>query len=431
MSETTAPYIARFQAQRATLPGAGLAWLDRLRDGAMDRFAAEGFPTPKSEAWKYTNLSRMARAACDAEPSAAAQTLAETGDAHRLVFLDGRFSPENSDIGAPGKGVTLATLAEMMANDPARIEELLGESAAGDGLAALNTAMMRDGLVLILDDGAALEKPVHLLFHASNATAVHPRNLVLAGAGSRATVIETYTGAATAAYWTNAVSEISLGANAEIEHVRLQREGGEAYHVGLTRARLARDARYRGFLLSSGARLARAELRATVAGEGTDCRLAGGALARGRQHSDITTDITHAAAHSTSRQLFKNVLDDHGRAVFQGRITVAEDAQKIDAGQTNRNLLLSPGAHADSKPELRIFADDVKCSHGATTGDLDREAMFYLTSRGIDTAGARALLIRAFIGELCDEVNDPAARAVVEDAVADWLGVAAEERIAA
>ena len=435
VNPSTEAYVEQYRAARPALPGAGLAWLDDMRDAAIDRFGAEGFPTPRNENWKYTNLTRLARTGF-AEPAAGsgaegvAPWLMGEGTCHRLVFVNGRFEAGLSGIGDLPDGVTLAPLAEIVATDPEAARPVLA-GAENDGLAALNTALMRDGMVLRLAAGVVLDRPVHMIFFAGSAAAIHTRNLVIAGENSRAALVETYCGADGAAYWTNAVTEISVGAGAAVDHVRLQQESAEAYHVGLTRVGIERDGRYEGYVFSAGAALARNEIRCTLTGPGADCGLTGGALVRGRQHADVTSEIDHAAAHTTSRQLIKCVLDDRGRTVFQGRVIVQPDAQKIDAAQSNRNLLLSPAAQADSKPELRIFADDVKCSHGATMGDLDADSMFYLRSRGIGEDEARKMLVGAFVAELLDPVPTPEIRDWLRKLLAGWLGDAETLEIAA
>ena len=235
------------------------------------------------------------------------------------------------------------------------------------------------------------------------------------------TVIETFAGGADTSYWTNAVSEIRVGRNASVSHIKRQSESVSAYHTALTQVRLDRDARFSSLALAVGALLSRNEVNVAFEGEGAACTLAGGALLRGRQHADSTTVADHGVPHTSSSQIFRNVLDDNSRSVFQGGVIVRPDAQKTDSAQSNRNLLLSAGAQADSKPELQIFADDVKCAHGATVGDLDEAAMFYLESRGIPPHQAKSLLIGAFVGEIFDGMPEGAVRAHIETAVADWM----------
>ncbi len=420
-------FVNQFEAERSALPGAGLPWLDHIRETAIERFGESGFPTTRVESWKYTNLSRLSRNEFGAPEPRSPESRSKVSEAlltpwlmaatdcHRLVFIDGEFSQDHSAIGDLPEGVILSRLAEIIESNPDFIHDAMAaaEPEDGDGLSALNTALLRDGLVLRIDAGIELPLPVQLIHYATDgdtATATHPRHLVTLGDNSRATLVECYVGAHAARNWTNTVMKIDLAPGANLEHARLQIESDDAYHVGLTRLNIARDAAYSGVALSTGAILARNEFRAALTEAGADCRIAAGALIHGRQHSDITTEIDHAAPHTTSAQLFKNVLDDRSRAVTQGRVVVRPDAQKINADQSNKNLLLSPGARADSKPELRIFADDVKCSHGATMGDLDQEAIFYLQSRGIPEDEARKLLIHAFTEEVLDQISSPVIR---------------------
>ena len=441
-TDPAAPYIARFAEIAPTLPGGGLPWFAGLRETAIGAFAESGFPTIRSEAWKYTDLRRMLRTDFTASPDGVSEPAAAAltpwrldGGSHLLVFVDGRFAPSLSGIEDLPPGARLISLDGAANDAPALLEDRLGSVAGtGDGLMALNTAFMATGGVLHVDDGVALEAPVQLLFLATAASAgaaVHPRNLIVLGKGASATVVETYAGADGTASWTNGVTEIVAGQGARLEHFKLQREGDAAWHTALVRVRLLQDAAYRAFVMSTGARLARNEFRVRLEGRGAACRLDGATLLRGRQHADNTTEVVHAALDGASRQTFKGVLDGESRSVFQGRVLVEAGAQRTDAHQINRNLLLSPHAEADSKPELVIHADDVKCSHGATTGDLDREALFYMRARGIDPAEARALLIEAFMVELIEGVTPPAVQAQLAACLDAWLGSAAIGRAAA
>ncbi len=441
-TDITAPYISRFGDIAATLPGVGLPWLAEMRADAIDSFAESGFPTIRTEAWKYTDLRRMLRtefttaAECAAPAPDALDRWRLDGDCHRLVFVEGRFSPALSDVAGLPRGARLVSLDEAAEGAPDLLEGRLGADspAAGDGLVALNTAFMAGGAVLQLDDGVVLDAPVHLVFLAGggiDGAVSHPRNMIILGAASRAAMVETFAGADGAAYWTNPVCDIFLSDGARLNHVKLQAEGSDGYHTALTRVRLARDAAYQGLVMSAGARMARNEVRVRLDGQGASCAIDGATLLRGRQHCDNTTEIIHAATDGNSRQVFKGVLDGASRSVFQGRVRVEPGAQRTNADQLNRNLLLSSGAEADSKPELVIHADDVKCSHGATTGDLDRDALFYLRARGIDEARARALLIEAFIGELIEATPVAAARPSMVACLDDWLGAVAVERQAA
>jgi Fe-S cluster assembly protein SufD len=282
---------------------------------------------------------------------------------------------------------------------------------------------MQDGAVVRVADGVSVEAPVQLVFVTTDGygAEAHLRNLIVLAADSGATLVRTHVALGAATGFCDVVTEAAVGQGATLRHATLQNESASAFHMALTAVRIGRDATFDSFALSAGARLARNEIRVRLAGEGGDCTLNGIALVRGRQHADNTTDVDHAKPHCHSAQLYKNVLDERGRSVFQGRIHVGAGAQKTDAHQMNRNLLLSRDAQADSKPELIIHADDVKCSHGATVGDLDRDALFYLESRGIDETAARNLLVRGFAAEMMETISDEAVRAHLEAALTGWL----------
>ncbi|MGB0629874.1 MAG: Fe-S cluster assembly protein SufD [Alphaproteobacteria bacterium] len=430
--DNTSPIVASFEQVKDNLPG---AWLSDVRRGAIRSFETQGFPTPRTEAWKYTNLNRLTRSGFDpsaeiAKPDTAAWSGLLVEGASRIVILNGRYDEDASDIGPQPDGVSVTPLSAAVDDTDPELEGQLATIAPTDGapLVALNTAFMRDGVVLKLADGVQLERPLqvlHIVDAGETALAVHPRTLIVAGDNSAATIIETFAGAADTAYWTNAVTEIKVGRNASVSHVKRQTESVEAYHTALTQVRLGRDARYRSVALATGAALSRNETRVAFEGEGAEASLAGGALLRGRQHADNTTEADHTVPHTNSNQVFRNVLDDASHSVFQGGVIVRQDAQKTDSSQSNRNLLLSDGAQADTKPELQIFADDVKCAHGATVGDLDKAALFYLQSRGIPTDQAKSLLIEAFIAEIFDDLPEGPVGDHIADGVSIWMEDAA------
>jgi len=429
--DNTAPIVASFEQARGDLPG---KWLSEVRADAIRSFEAQGFPTPRTEAWKYTNLNRLTRTGFDplaeiAKPDTDNWSNLLVDGASRVVILNGRYDAESSDIGNLPDGVSVTALSLAVEDTDPVLENRLAHIAPSEGapLVALNTAFMRDGVVLKLADGVQLERPVqvlHIVDAAGTALAVHPRTLVVAGENSAATVVETFAGAADSVYWTNAVTEIQVGGNASVTHVKRQTESVEAYHTALTQVRLDRDARFRSVALGTGAALSRNETRVSFEGAGAEASLAGGALLRGRQHADNTTEADHRVPHTNSNQVFRNVLDDASHSVFQGGVIVRQDAQKTDSSQSNRNLLLSAGAQADTKPELQIFADDVKCAHGATVGDLDKNAVFYLQSRGIPTDQATSLLIEAFIAEIFDDLPDGPVGDHIGNAVSAWMAEA-------
>ena len=422
-------YHEDFRRLGAALPGAGLPWLREQRAEAIDRFMEQGFPTLKHEDWKYT----------DARPIAMRRFGLATGSVrldpqeiapyawsgHQLVFVDGRYAPALSRPGVLPRGVRLLSLTAALTEEPQMLESWLGREAvpARHGFEALNTAFMQDGAVVRIGRGVAIEEPIHLLFLASGApeSAVYWRNLIVAEAGSRATVIETYASLDGAAHMTNAITEVTLESNASLEHYRLGRESDTAYHIGGTRAHLARDSRYASHAVTLGARLARHELDAVLDAEGAECLLNGFYATRGQQHVDNHTRIEHRAPHGTSREWYKGVLDDRSRAVFSGRIVVHPQAQRTDAEQANHHLLLSREAEADSRPQLEIYANDVKCAHGATAGQLDETALFYLRSRGLDEARARGLLVYAFAADVLARMRLVPLRRALEHQLAGRL----------
>lgn len=435
------PYAARQGATVARLPGAELDWLRRLREQSLARVVAEGLPSPRVEAWKYTNLNSLAQAefeVAEFERAAAANEagapaavelprfLAEDVAVHRMVFVNGSFRRELSDLRDLPAGVSIESLADTLARAPQTLAAHFEGRPAADGLAALNTALMADGAVLRLAPGTELARPLLLIFlggGADRAVAFHPRSVIVAEAGSRATIVELHAPAAAGddAYWSQPVTDIVVGDNAELRHYKCQSESLQAYHLAATIVRVGAGARYDSFALAAGGTLARNEVAVTLDGPGASCRLDGGFLARGRQHVDTTTEIVHAKPNATSHEAFKGVLDGQGRAVFQGRIVVAKDAQKTDGHQSCRTLLLSDRAEIDTKPELEIYADDVKCSHGATVGELEQDALFYLKARGIPEAVARRMLVEAFLGDVIDTIADAPVREAFARVVGGWL----------
>ncbi len=435
---------ARFAEIQAALPGADLGWLAQLRTGAMEDFAARGFPNPRIEEWKFTNLSRLAAtdftepATGTPPPSMAALTpLAIPGVAARhMVFVNGRYRAELSDNGPEALPITVTSLGQALREDPDGpdgIAKHLKSAITAKGgraraLDSLNAAFMADGAVIRLGPGVEATRPIHLLFlgqpempNTMGPAAIHVRNFIIAEAGAKATVVATFAGLNGGTYWTNAVTHVIAAEDAVIDHFTVQKEAAGAYHTGVTEVTLDRRAHYRSFVMSVGASLARHEINVRLNGPDCVCRLDGIALARGRQHLDNTTHVDHAEPGGTTTETYKCVADGHAHTVFQGKIRVAPHAQKTNADQSNRNLLLSPHAAADSKPELEILADDVRCSHGATVGELDKDALFYLRSRGLDEASARGLLVEGFVAEAIDGVENVALREHLHRSLKEWL----------
>jgi Fe-S cluster assembly protein SufD len=398
-------FLARFRGLRDRLPGDGAA-----RDAAAAAFAAAGLPGTRSEAWKYTSLRSLAETIFQ-EPLTEASTAPALGvipDLPRLVLVDGRYQPGLST--APD-GLVVHSFADRPA---------LGDAGAALPMVALNTMLAEDGVQMEVAAGvdAGIVVLLSLAPDGHRPIDFHPRHSIRLGEGAKLTVLEIARGEG--AYLHNAVTEISVAPGAVLSHVRLQEEGAEAFHVNTTFAEIAERATYDAFVLTLGARLARTEVHARLAGPNGAVHLNGAQLLSGSQHGDITTVVQHHAPNCASRQTVKNVLAGRSRGVFQGKIEVARIAQKTDGYQMNQALLLSPTAEIDCKPELEIYADDVKCSHGATVGELDADQLFYMRSRGVPEAEARAILVRAFLSEALDVVHDDTARTLLESAIGAW-----------
>ncbi len=423
-----------FDTAAQRLPGADVAWLTGLRRAGIEAFRAAGLPTRRVEAWKYTNLNALAKlgfepadedssAALDAIP---ADALALDG-ACRIVLVNGRLRRDLSDMDRIPDGVTVSGLAETLTRDPASLEGRIAPvSHDRDGaLAALNAAFLEDGIVLDFADGAEVATPIHLISvgvpAAGRAVAAYPRNLVVAGRGSRATLVESHVAAGRGPYFSNGVTDVTLQDEAKLTRAKLQNEGSEGFHIALARVSIGNGAVYDGFVLQRGGALSRDEIHASIIGSGAECRLNGAYLGSGRQHIDNTTVIDHRAPGSLSREVYKGVLDERARGVFQGRIVVHRDAQQTNGHQLNKTLLLSRDAEIDTKPELEIYADDVKCSHGATVGELSDAELFYMRSRGIDEATARDMLVSAFVGEAIEQLRDATLVRLFGDYVSGWV----------
>ena len=430
---TAPPFLAALAAEPPPADGAA-AWAHDLRARAWTAFQDSGLPSRKSEAWRYTDVRKLARHAFRPAPapvdglSPALQPALRraASAAHALVFVNGHYRADLSRPGDLPAGVRLTSLAGLLSADDALVRERLGPlgSAEDRPFLALNTALARDGFALELAPGAVVEQPIRLVFltdPSAGPIAAYPRNLVVASAGSRATLVEEHVGAGGDAYLSNSASEIVVEDGAHLQHYKLQCEAAQAYHLAHIMVRLGRDATFENFVLSTGAALARTEIAAKLAGPGGDCRLSGGYLARDVQQIDTMTVMDHTQPDCRSRQVYQGAVDDRARAVFQGKVIVRRSAQRTDGHQLSRGLLLSPRAEIDHKPELEIYADDVKCSHGATAGEIDHDALFYLRSRGLEEAVARGLLIEAFVLEAIEEISDEAVRQEFADVVQHWL----------
>ena len=423
-----------FAAKRPGLPGRDLDWLQGLRDSAFERFTETGLPGPGIESWKYTSLRHMEQAGLGLFSEASSQVgidcapslLADSAVSHKIVFVDGRFNPALSSLHDLPEGVTLDSLGWLLASDPGSLENRLGRIAwpADLPMVDINSAVMNDGLALLLAPGVVLHDPIEAIYLGGMGDApmaYHPRNLMVLGEGAQATVIEHHRGLGTGSYLSNLTTEIDLGGGSRLRHYKLQHEGEGAFHLSSLQARIGAAASYDAFTLSVGARLSRNEALVRLEGENAQCHLNGAYLMRGEQHCDNTTEIRHCVPDTTCREVFKGVIDDRARAVFQGRIVVEPDAQNSNGHQLSKALLLSDQAEIDQKPELEIHADNVACSHGATIGDLDHEALFYLRSRGIPEERARRMLIEAFLGEAIQAIAAEGLCPALMSTVGHWL----------
>jgi Fe-S cluster assembly protein SufD len=435
----TAPYVEAFERSTRNGGGKGPAELVARRREAFDRFVARGFPTTKDEDWRFTPVAPIARGewkldgwtagrlvtAAQLEPFRFGQP-----DWCTLVFVDGQFRAELSHRPELPAGVRVEPFAEALARDPDFIERSFARVAEPDStpFSALNAALAHDGAVIRVAAGTDLAEPVHLL-HVTTpeaaGAALQTRTILAVEQGARAQFVESFAALGDAASFTNAVTEVTVGENAWVEHSRIQRESESAYHIGLTEIAQARDSHYRSFTLSMGGALARHDLRARLDDENVECLLYGLYLGRGDQLVDNHTVIRHEHPNCRSWEVYKGILDDRSHAVFNGKVFVTPEAQKTDAKQTNRNLLLSDSARVDTKPQLEIFADDVKCTHGATVGRLDEIAFFYMQSRGIPRDVAQQLLIYAFAAEVVAEVASLPVREALDRLVHQRLGIRA------
>ena len=417
--------FAEFEKGAAAAP----AWLRRLRGTAMDRFAELGFPTLRDEDWRFTNLAPLVRVPFRPATSFTLSGRAterlrdfslDGGDGIQLVFVNGRYAPSLSTVRPLPAGVNAGSLAAVLATHPERVEPHLGRHAGYEehAFVALNTAFIRDGAFVSIPKGAVVNGPIHLVFVSTapaEATVSHPRNLILLGVNSQATVVESYLGPDGETYFSNAVTEVVGAENAVLDHYKVQREGVEAFHVATTQVHLGRGANYTSTSIALGGTLVRNEVNVVLGAEGDECTLNGLYMAAGRQLVDNHTRIDHAKPHCASHELYKGILDGKARGVFNGKIFVHPDAQKTDAKQTNKTLLLSEDAVINTQPQLEIFADDVKCTHGATIGQLAADAIFYLRSRGIGRDEARSLLTYAFANDIVGRIKVEPIRARLEE----------------
>jgi len=427
-TDAVAKYLSAFESVGKGSWQDAPAWLADLRQNAIRAFAESGFPGRKDEEWRHTNLTPLLQApfvplvngVTDAVVESQIEALAipELWK-NRLVFVNGSYRPALSSIAGQGDGITVGGLASVAADGQPLLEQHLARLAdpGANPLAALNTAFAQDGTFVHIAEGASLEEPIYLLYLTStleDGGATHPRNLVVLSPHARVSVLEHYVSACAAAHFTNGVTELVVADGASLEHVRVQDECLLAFHVSATHGSLGRTANLVSYNLSFGARFARNDVSVALTGENALCTLNGVYLGTGERRIDNHTSIDHVEPACESHELYRGILGGKSRGVFRGRILVRPNAQKTDAKQTNNCLILSDEAVIDTMPQLEIFANDVKCTHGATVGELDEEAVFYLQARGIARPDARGMLTHAFASEVLSRLSNEAARSFLE-----------------
>ena len=427
-------YLESFARFEEGAGGSGQEWLRSIRLSAMARFSELGFPTTHEEDWRFTNVAPIAetsfRLAEDGHVSPTVRELERFGFSDlagiRLVFVNGRYEPGLSRLQPLPEGVKVGSLVHELTTDPSTLEQHLGRYAdyQHDAFCALNTAFMQDGAFVHIPRGTVLSEPIYLLYVSAptaDPAITHPRNLIVAGEDSQATIVEDYVSLSGDVHFSNVVTEVVVGENSVLSHYRIERESAQAFHVSTLRVQQGRSSDVASHSLLLGGALVRNNVHPVLAGDGGDCLINGLFMGTGEQHLDNYMKVEHAGPHCNSRQFYNGILDGRSRGGFHGRIIVHKDAQKTDAKQTNRNLLLSEDAQIDTKPQLEIYADDVKCTHGATIGQIDEDAIFYLRSRGIPKDSARGLLLFAFAGESLQRMKVEAIRTHLEALVAQWL----------
>ena len=445
MSITLTPkdkgYVQGFEGFKKTAPGNDLDWLESLREEAIKKFTELGFPTLKDEDWRFTNLAPISRSSFsileNGLDKVSASDLApfqfEDKNITELVFVNGHFAQELSKTTELPKGVIVKNLADALESDQEILKDNLGKYAdfSEEAFTALNTAFISDGGFVYIPKGTIVESPIHLLYISTggeNPSITNPRNLIIAEDNCEANVVEHYASLSDDVYLSNVVTEIVVGENSTVGHYLIELESKKAFNVSTLRVQQARSSNIKSHSVLIGGSLVRNNVHPVLAGEGCDSLINGLFMPTKRQHIDNYMKVEHASPHCDSRQLYNGVLDGRSRGVFHGRIIVHEDAQKTDAKQTNRNLLLSDNAQIDTKPQLEIYADDVKCTHGATIGQIDENALFYLRSRGISKEASRDIIMNAFTNESLDNMSVESVREYCANLVADWFNQRKEEQ---
>lgn len=427
MTQQQTPFQTEYLRREKVWVDRGPSWLSPIRKAAIARFEELGLPTTRHEEWRYTNVGPLADTtftlATEEDQAVTADQIVPvvlpTGTCHRLVLVNGRQAPALcAGVDLPS-GLTVTTLADALENHGDLLQAHLTQHAnyKQHPFVALNTAFIEGGAVIHVPRGTVCETPIHIVHVTTSSKGpvmTFPRTLIVAEAGSQVSVIETYAGLTGEAYFSAPVTEIVAAQDAIVDHYRLQREGEQASHISFLRLQQDRSSNVTSHSVALGGSLVRNDVNAVLDGEGAECTLNGLTISGDQQHVDNHLRVEHAQPYCNSWEYYKNILADEARGVFTGRIVVRQDAQKTDAKQTNMNLLLSDSARIDTKPQLEIFADDVKCTHGATIGQVDRDAIFYLRSRGIAETAARNMLIHAFAGEMLDQMRTTVVREQLE-----------------
>jgi len=428
----SASFIEAFQAHGASLAGSDVPWLQSRRRRALDRFAAQGWPTPKIDAWRHTSLAYLEQQSFSLGGSGRSVTveaaaIRDAYDGYWLTFVDGRHVPALSNLEGLPQGVRLEPLARVLGQRSGELESRYGSDSDGATTAALNLALADDGLCLVIGANVDVDRPIHVLFmSASPGSASFVRNFVVLESGASATLVEHYAGAGAGVSLSSSVLRIDMGAGARLEHLRLQREAPEAFHLAAIDVEQQRGSRYVSHSISLGARMARHDIATRFSGEHCEALLNGLYCADGQRHVDHHTSIDHAQPNGTSREYYRGILADTSHGVFAGRIHVAPGADGTDAVQRSDSLLLSRIARSDARPELEIYADAVKCAHGATVGQLDEDSLFYLRSRGVGELQARGILIDAFASQAIDRIKDAVLRNGVRRALRQVMPAGAQ-----
>ena len=435
MTDAAKTFVETYERERNDLPASGLVWLSARRDAAMKEFATSGLPHRRLEDWRYTDLARaLEKASVFFTPlhksiltdlTHPAINVFAAVDRHVIVFVNGVLQTKLFDLPS---SVTVSALGDALSAEWAKalIVERVTEAQAAN-VTALNLALMRGGLALHLAEGVKLDKPLHLIYLSGDDGASHRRNLIRLDDGAEATIYESYVGAGATNYFADVVTNVSLGSEARLTHIKVQDEAAGAVHLATLTAALAAKSYFSSFTMTLGSALSRNQTFVRFDGEGAEAHVNGATALRARQHGDQFCVVDHAVPSCLSSTLYRTVLDEASTGVFQGKVVVRPHAQKTDGRQMSNALILSRDAAMNAKPELEIYADDVQCAHGSTIGELNREALFYLRSRGIDEQTARQLLISAFLDEAFETVPDDAARDGLRALAADWFRLTLKE----